>query len=43
MFPIINSSGVKKNFGEKSPVYICLSSVIIFEEKTIEKKKELHI
>jgi len=42
MFPNTNSSGVKKNFREKFPVYIHLSSVIVFEEKPIEKK-ELHM
>lgn len=39
MFPTINSSSVKKNFRQKIPVYIHLSSVIIFEEKPIGKKK----
>lgn len=45
LFHIINNSSVKKNFREKFPVYIHLSSAIIFEEKPIKKKKkkELHI
>lgn len=39
-FPIINSSGLKKNFREIFPVDIHLSSVIIFEEKPRGKKKK---
>lgn len=42
MFSIITSSGVKKKkkIWEKFPVYIHLSSIIIFEEKQSGKRNK---